>query len=77
MFYKLGPWHNTNDKGNLSNRSAANFNQICPQIKKKLHAFEVQFQRLTQALLTLCKPMDFPTQIFIIRLESSVINSKG
>ena len=32
--------------------------------KKKKHAFEVQFQRLTQVLLTLCKPMDFPKQIF-------------
>ena len=77
MFYNLGPCHNTNDKGNLSNRFAANFNQICLINKKKLHAFEVQFQRLTQVLLTLCKPMDFPTQGLIIRLESSIINFKG
>ena len=48
-----------------------------PINKKKLHAFEVQFQRLTQALLSLCKPMDFPTQIFIIRLESFIIIFKG
>ena len=28
MFYNLGPCHNTNDKGNLSNQFAANVNQI-------------------------------------------------
>ena len=32
---------------------------------------------INSSLLTLCTPMDFPTHIFIIRLESSIIFFKG